>query len=116
MDKGLKKVSREKEMAIALQNFEEAVKFREEEERLRKLLEDSKGERKERQEKSRPVIAKEDVSYVVSKMTGIPLFTLEEEQSLKWLRMEEALHKRVVGQEEAVSAVARCIVRSPPGP
>src|SRR5881296_543210 len=115
MEQELKKVSREKEMAIALQNFEEAVKFREEEERLRKLLEDSKREWKKSQEKSRPVIAKEDVSYVVSKMTGIPLFKLEEEESQKLLRMEEALHKRVVGQEEAVSAVARSIRRSRAG-
>src|SRR5213596_229498 len=115
MDQELKKVVREKEMAIALQNFEEAVKFREEEERLRKLLEDSKREWKKSQEKSRPVIAKEDVSYVVSKMTGIPLFKLEEEESQKLLRMEEALHKRVVGQEEAVSAVARSIRRSRAG-
>ncbi len=115
MEQELKKVAREKELAIALQNFEEAVKFREEEERLRKLLEDSKREWKKNQEKSRPVITKEDVSYVVSKMTGIPLFKLEEEESEKLLRMEAALHKRVVGQEEAVSAVARAIRRSRAG-
>src|SRR5207245_399191 len=111
----LKSVSREREMAIAVPTFEEGVKFREEEERLGKLLEDSKREWKKTQEKSRPVIAKEDVSYVVSKMTGIPLFKLEEEESQKLLRMEEALHKRVVGQEEAVSAVARSIRRSRAG-
>ena len=115
MDQELKKVVREKELAIALQNFEEAVKFREEEERLRKLLEDSKVEWKKNQEKSKPVITKEDVAYVVSKMTGIPLFKLEEEESLKLLRMEDALHKRVVGQDEAVSAVARAIRRSRAG-
>ena len=115
MEQELKKVVRGKELAIALQNFEEAVKFREEEERLRKLLEDSKLEWKKNQEKSKPVISKEDVAYVVSKMTGIPLFKLEEEESQKLLRMEEALHKRVVGQEEAVSAVARAIRRSRAG-
>src|SRR2546421_4920896 len=115
MDQELKKVVREKELAIALQNFEEAVKFREEEERLRKLLEDSKLEWKKNQEKSKPVITKEDVAYVVSKMTGIPLFKLEEEESYKLLRMEDALHKRVVGQDEALSAVARAIRRSRAG-
>jgi ATP-dependent Clp protease ATP-binding subunit ClpC len=115
MEQELKKVAREKELAITLQNFEEAVKFREEEERLRKLLEDSKREWKKNQEKSRPVITREDVSYVVSKMTGIPLFKLEEEESEKLLRMEAALHKRVVGQDEAVSAVARAIRRSRAG-
>jgi ATP-dependent Clp protease ATP-binding subunit ClpC len=108
-------VSREKEVAISLQNFEEAVKFREEEERLRKLLEESKREWKKNQEKNRPVISKEDVAYVVSKMTGIPLFKLEEEESNKLLNMEEFLHKRIVGQEEAISAVCRAIRRSRAG-
>ena len=115
LEQELKKVSREKELSISMQNFEEAVKFREEEERLRKLLEDSKREWKKDQEKNKPVISKEDVAYVVSKMTGIPLFKLEEEESNKLLRMEEFLHKRVVGQDEAISAVCRAIRRSRAG-
>jgi ATP-dependent Clp protease ATP-binding subunit ClpC len=115
MEQELKKVSREKELSISMQNFEEAVRHREEEERLRKLLDESKREWKKNQEKNRPVIGKEDVAYVVSKMTGIPLFKLEEEESNKLLRMEEFLHKRVVGQDEAISAVARAIRRSRAG-
>jgi ATP-dependent Clp protease ATP-binding subunit ClpC len=107
MEQELKKVSREKELSISMQNFEEAVRHREEEERLRKLLDESKREWKKNQEKNKPIIGKEDVAYVVSKMTGIPLFKLEEEESNKLLRMEEFLHKRVVGQNEAISAVAR---------
>jgi ATP-dependent Clp protease ATP-binding subunit ClpC len=115
MEQELKKVAREKEMAISIQNFEEAVKLREEEERLRKLLEESKREWKKKQEKRKPVITKEDVAYVVSKMTGIPLFKLEEEESQKLLHMEEFLHRRIVGQEEAISAVCRAIRRSRAG-
>jgi len=115
LEQELKKVSREKELAISLQNFEEAVKFREEEERLRKLLEESKREWKKNQEKQKPVISKEDVAYVVSKITGIPLFKLEEEESQKLLHMETYLHKRIVGQEEAISAVCRAIRRSRAG-
>ena len=115
LEQELKKVSREKELAISLQNFEEAVRFREEEERLRKLLDESKREWKKNQEKHKPVITKEDVAYVVSKMTGIPLFKLEEEESSKLLHMEEFLHKRIVGQEEAISAVCRAIRRSRAG-
>ena len=115
MEQELKKVSREKELAISMQNFEEAVRHREEEERLRKLLDESKREWKKTQEKNKPTIGKEDVAYVVSKMTGIPLFKLEEEESNKLLRMEEFLHKRVVGQNEAISAVARAIRRSRAG-
>jgi ATP-dependent Clp protease ATP-binding subunit ClpC len=98
-----------------MQNFEEAVRHREEEERLRKLLDESKREWKKNQEKHKPVITKEDVAYVVSKMTGIPLFKLEEEESNKLLRMEEFLHKRIVGQNEAISAVCRAIRRSRAG-
>ena len=115
LEQELKKVSREKELAISLQNFEEAVKFREEEERLRKLLDESKREWKKNQEKQKPVISKEDVAYVVSKITGIPLFKLEEEESQKLLHMEAYLHKRIVGQEEAISAVCRAIRRSRAG-
>ncbi|MBH0203271.1 MAG: ATP-dependent Clp protease ATP-binding subunit [Nitrospira sp.] len=115
MEQELKKVAREKELSISMQNFEEAVRHREEEERLRKLLDESKREWKKNQEKNKPVIGKEDVAYVVSKMTGIPLFKLEEEESNKLLRMEEFLHKRVIGQNEAISAVARAIRRSRAG-
>ncbi len=115
LEQELKKISREKELAISTQNFEEAVRFREEEERLRKLLDESKREWKKNQEKHKPVITKEDVAYVVSKMTGIPLFKLEEEESNKLLRMEDFLHKRIVGQDEAISAVCRAIRRSRAG-
>ena len=89
MEQELKKVSREKELAISMQNFEEAVRHREEEERLRKLLDESKREWKKNQEKNKPTIGKEEVAYVVSKMTGIPLFKLEEESN-KLLRMENS--------------------------
>lgn len=115
LEQELKRVSREKEVAIGLQSFEEAVKFREEEERLRKLLEDAKRDWKKNQEKSKPVITAEEIGYVVSKITGIPLFKLEEEESEKLLHMEDFLHKRIVGQEEAISAVCRAIRRSRAG-
>ncbi len=111
----LKRVAREKEAAISTQSFEEAVKYREEEERLRKLLEDAKQDWKKKKEQNRPVISAEEVSYVVSKMTGIPLFKLEEEESEKLLHMEDFLHKRIVGQEEAISAICRAIRRSRAG-
>lgn len=115
LEQELKRVAREKEVAIGLQNFEDAVKFREEEERLRKLLEDAKRDWKKNQEQNKPVITAEDVGFVVSKITGIPLFKLEEEESEKLLHMEKFLHKRIVGQEEAISAVCRAIRRSRAG-
>ncbi len=115
LEQELKRVSKEKDLAIRLQNFEEAVKLREEEERLRRLLEESKREWKKNQEKYRPTIAKEEVAYVVSKMTGIPLQKIEEAESQKLLHMEEELHKRVVGQDEAIAAVCRAIRRARAG-
>jgi ATP-dependent Clp protease ATP-binding subunit ClpC len=115
MEQELKKVSREKELSIKIQNFEEAVKMREEEERLKKLLEESKREWKSTQEKHKPTIDKEEVAYVVSKMTGIPLYKLEEEESKKLIHMEQGLHERVVGQDEAIGAVSRAIRRARAG-
>ncbi len=115
LDQELKRVAREKEVAIGLQNFEEAVKFREEEEKFRKLLDDAKQDWKKKQEKNRPVISGEDIAYVVSKITGIPLFRLEEEESEKLLHMEDYLHKRIIGQDEAISAICRSIRRSRAG-
>lgn len=115
LEQELKRVTRDKELAVTLQNFEEAVKLREEEERHKRLLEEAKQEWKKSQEKNRPVISKEDVGYVVSKMTGIPLYKLEEAESQKLLHMEEELHKRIVGQEEAIAAICRAIRRSRAG-
>lgn len=115
LEQDLKRVTREKELAVTLQNFEEAVKLREEEERSKRMLEEAKQKWKKDQEKNRPIISKEDISYVVSKMTGIPLYKLEEGESQKLLHMEKELHKRIVGQEEAITAVCRAIRRSRAG-
>lgn len=115
LEQEYKKIVKDKDLSITLQNFEEAVRLREEEERLKKLLEESKKEWKKNKEMNRPVLTKENISYVVSKMTGIPLFKLEEEETKKLLHMEADLHRRIVGQDEAVAAVARAIRRSRAG-
>ncbi len=98
-----------------MQDFEEAVRFREEEERIRKLLEETKREWKKNQEKNRPVINQEEIACVVSKMTGIPLFRIEEEETQKLIHMEDELHKRIIGQEEGIAAISRAIRRSRAG-
>ncbi len=115
LEKRFSEVVKEKNLAIKAQDFEKASAHREDEERLKKLLGDSKKEWKWSQAKTRPVITQEDVAYIVAKMTGIPLFKLEESESKKLLRMEEELHKRVVGQDEAIAAVSRAIRRSRAG-
>ncbi len=115
LEQEMKKIVREKELAIRLQNFEEAVQFREEEERVKKILDDTKSEWKKSQEKNRPMIGAEEVACVVSKMTGIPLFRIEEEETQKLIHMEDELHRRIIGQEEAISAISRAIRRSRAG-
>ncbi len=115
MEQEFVEVVRKKEAAIRLQNFEEAVRYREEEERMRKFVEETRRSWRADLEQCRPHIDREDVAYVVSKMTGIPLFRMEEEESSKLMRMEEALRQKIVAQEEAISAVSRAIWRSRAG-
>ena len=115
MEQELKKMGRDKAIAIRVQNFEQAVKFREEEERLRKLLDEMRREWKKNKEENRPTISRENVAYIVSKMTGIPLVKMEEGETQKLLEMEDGLAKRIIGQDEAIHLLARAIRRSRAG-
>ncbi len=115
MENGLRQITKEKGLSIKLQDFERAAKFREDEERLTRLIDETKKDWRSAQEKMKPVITEEEVAYIVSKITGIPLFKLEEEESKRLLRMAEELHKRIVGQDEAVNVVATAIRRSRAG-
>ncbi len=115
MENGLKQITKEKCLSIKLQDFERAAKFREDEERLGRLIDDTKKDWKSVQEKMRPIITEEDVAYIVSKITGVPLFKLEEEESKRLLHMEEELHKRIVGQDEAIAVMSKAIRRSRAG-
>ncbi|MFQ5597690.1 MAG: ATP-dependent Clp protease ATP-binding subunit [Nitrospiria bacterium] len=115
LEQDMKKIVHEKELAIRLQNFEEAVRYREEEEQIKKVLDGTKRDWKKNQEENRPQISREEIAVVVSKMTGIPLFRIEEEETEKLIHMEEELHRRIIGQEEAISAISRAIRRSRAG-
>src|SRR3990172_3114956 len=115
VEQELKNVIREKEMVSRLQRFEAVAKFREEEERLRDLIEDAKKDWRNQLDKTRPVVGKEDIAHIVSKMTGIPLVKLEEGETQRLLNIETELHKRIVGQDEAISVIAKAIRRSRAG-
>jgi len=115
LDQLLKHSLKGKEQAIKQQNFEEAVRLRTQEDILRKQIDEEKLKWKAEQEKNKPVIGGEEVSVIVSKMTGIPLYRIEEIESQRLLKLEDELHRRVVGQDEAISAVARAIRRSRAG-
>jgi len=115
VEQELKNVIREKEIVSRLQRFEAVAKYREEEERLRDAIDDAKRDWRSQLDKTRPVVGKEEVAFIVSKMTGIPLVKLEEGETQRLLNIEQELHKRVVGQDEAISVIAKAIRRSRAG-
>ncbi len=105
----------QKEEAIRTQAFEVAARLRDSERKLRAELEERKARWKESRAKEKTVVTAEEVAYIVSKWTGIPLYQIEEEESAKLMRMEQDLAKRVVGQTEAIESVSRAIRRSRAG-
>jgi ATP-dependent Clp protease ATP-binding subunit ClpC len=112
IEKKLKKLEQEKHLFTRIKDYVRVEAIHEEEDRLRETLDGIHKDWKDNQEKNIPLIAEEDVSLVVSNITGIPLSKLEEKEASRLLRMEEELHKRIVGQNEAITAVARAIRRS----
>jgi len=111
----IKRSSKEKNLYIKLHDLEKASSLRMEEERLKKLHEQLHKQWIDNLNKETPSVSEEDVEYTVSKMTGIPLSKLEEKESEKLIRMEDNVHERIVGQEEAIKAVSRAIRRSRAG-
>ncbi|HWN90830.1 MAG TPA: ATP-dependent Clp protease ATP-binding subunit, partial [Verrucomicrobiae bacterium] len=113
--KEVERVVREKDMYLEAQEFEKAASLREKEKLLRGRDEEMKREWDKRKGKGPQTVSEEDIEYIVSRWTGIPLSKLEEKESAKLARMEEALHGRIVGQKDAVVAVSRAIRRSRAG-
>lgn len=105
----------QKDEAIRMQAYELAARLRDQERKLRAELEVKRMEWRELRAKEKIVVSGEDIAYIVSRWTGIPLYQIDEEESQKLLRMEEELQKRVVGQTEAVTAITRAIRRSRAG-
>jgi ATP-dependent Clp protease ATP-binding subunit ClpC len=112
VERELRKVRRDKEMAIRNQEFEKAASLREQETRLSEKIREIQAAWKTKQESEKPVVTAEEVAYVVSSWTGIPLLKLTEGESEKLLHMSDVLHQRVIGQDEAVEAVCKAIRRA----
>ncbi len=112
IEKKLKKLEQEKNLFSRIKDYVRVESIHEEEDRLRETLDGIHRDWKDTQEKNIPVIGEEDVATVVSHITGIPLSRLEEKEISRLLRMEEELHRRIVGQDEAIEAVSRAIRRS----
>ena len=103
-------LAKDKEAAIARQDYETAAQLRDIESNYRDQVEQEREKRRSSPRQHRPVTA-EDIAAVVAGWTGIPVTRLTEDEGSRLLRMEEILHQRVVGQDEAVKAVARAIRR-----
>jgi ATP-dependent Clp protease ATP-binding subunit ClpC len=120
--KGLKEAEKkiqefrvEKEAAIKEQDFEKAAKLRDQERKAKEELEKLKKEWKESKTETQVTITPEDIATIVAKWTGVPLARLEEAETARLLKMGEELHKRVVGQDEAIDAVVHAVRRSRSG-
>ena len=111
----LEGVNRTKEEAVRDQNFERAASLRDQERELQGDIRRRQEEWERERETHRPVIGEEEVAFIVSRWTGIPVTRLQEAETQRLLRMEEELHKSVVGQEQAIQAISRAIRRSRAG-
>jgi len=114
-EREIEMVRQEKEEAIGAQEFEKAARLRDKERKLREQLEENKKSWQKKKETHEVVLTEEDIAYIVAKWTGVPITKLEEKESERLLRMRENLHKRVIGQDEAIDAVTRSIQRSRAG-
>jgi len=115
LEQKLEEVRKEKDAAVQSQEFEKAASLRDTEQRLREKLEETKKTWKEKQGQENSEVTVEDIALVVSSWTGIPVSKLAQTETDKLLNMEEILHSRVIGQEEAVIAVAKAVRRARAG-
>jgi ATP-dependent Clp protease ATP-binding subunit ClpC len=113
--RGLDSLRREKEAAISSQQYEYAAELRDREVKLQQKLETMEEGWESEREESKPVVAAEDIAEVVSMWTGIPVSRIASEESQRLLQMEEALRSRVVGQDEAIVAIAKAVRRARAG-
>ena len=111
----LSTVADRKESAIRDQDFERAAQLRDEEREIQRRIRDEKVAWEEERRRFRPEITAEDVAFIVSRWTGIPLTRIREAESARLVNMEEELHKRVVGQHDAITAISKAIRRSRAG-
>ena len=108
-------LEKEKEAAVKNQEFEKAARLRDEENELKKELQEIKDDWKQKKGINDTVVKEEDIAQIVSSWTGIPVTKLEETETKKLLKLEEHLHKRVVGQDEAIKAVSQAVRRARAG-
>jgi len=114
-EKRLEAVLIEKKEAISHQDFEKAAALRDQELSLNREIQEKRAEWNRAQSTARDTVTEDDIAQVVSQWTGIPVQQMTEAEAQRLMRLEETLHQRLIGQEEAVSAVARAIRRARAG-
>jgi len=115
IDEEVERLNKEKEEAVANQDFEKAAALRDQADKLKKKKQNITRDWREKSRETDGVVDEEVIAEVVSKMTGIPLTRLSTEDSLRLMRMEEDLHKRVVSQDEAIKSISKAVRRSRSG-
>src|SRR5512132_978192 len=115
LEEEIEKVRSEKEAAIEAQEFEKAASLRDKERKLTQKRRELEESWQNEEGGDKPVIGEDEIADIVSMWTGIPVFKLTEAETAKLIRMEDELHKRVVGQEEAIVAVSKSIRRARAG-
>jgi ATP-dependent Clp protease ATP-binding subunit ClpC len=115
LEEKVEALRKEKESFIKSQDFEKAASLRDQERLARQELEQLTREWNQAKDKMRPEVGEEEVAKIVAQWTGIPIFRLEEKESEKLLKIEEDLHGRVVGQNEAINTIAHAVRRSRAG-
>lgn len=112
LEEELSSLEKEKAEAINSQNFEKAAEIRDKEQYLKKELENVKKDWSEKANHQEPIVGEEEIAHITADWTGIPVTKLAQEESQRLLNLEEILHNRVIGQDEAVSAVSKAIKRA----
>jgi len=113
--KALEILRRDKDNAIASQQYEMAAELRDREVQLQGKIKNMEQEWQDTQKKEMPIVTKEDIAEVVSMWTGIPVVNLTMDESERLLKMEDALHQDIVGQDEAIITIAKAVRRSRAG-
>ncbi len=112
---GLSSLQRELESAIDSQEFEIAAELRDRERKLRERIEDQEQELRDQQAEEDIYVTEEDIAQVASMWTGIPVYRIAGEESERLLKMEEALHQRIIGQDEAIETMSKAVRRARAG-
>ena len=112
MEDKIEKMNQEKEAAVKVQKFEKAAKIRDEVNKLKEELEAERNKWKSKKTKAIPKLTEEDIAKTIASWTGIPAAKITQDENKKLKNLDKELHKRVIGQNEAVEAVAKAIKRS----